>query len=127
MSLGKRIHIFLPVTTAFQAEVAFGSQWKVEPDRSGPAICGGLLSALVSLKGDCLATHQPAVVWPLITKHLEQIIAEKGRDLEVRAESVPFFSIPPGCLLDEIGIEDVEGRLVIGTGVVIGCIVPHAR
>ena len=30
------IHFLEPVTTAFQAEVALGSLWKVEPERGGP-------------------------------------------------------------------------------------------
>lgn len=29
-------HFLEPVTTAFQAEVALGSLWKVEPERGGP-------------------------------------------------------------------------------------------
>lgn len=36
---GKSIQSFRPVTTAFHADVAFGSQWNVEPERAGPAIC----------------------------------------------------------------------------------------
>jgi hypothetical protein len=34
----KRIHFFLPYTTAFHALVAFGSLWKLLPLRSHPAM-----------------------------------------------------------------------------------------
>ena len=35
---GYSIHFLEPVTTAFQAEVALGSLWNVEPERGGPMI-----------------------------------------------------------------------------------------
>ena len=35
---GNRIHFFLPEITAFHADVAFGSLWKLDPDLLGPTI-----------------------------------------------------------------------------------------
>ena len=35
---GKSTHFLEPFTTAFQAEVAFGSLWNEEPDLAGPMI-----------------------------------------------------------------------------------------
>ena len=35
---GYRIHFLAPVTTAFHAEVLFGSTWNEEPERAGPRI-----------------------------------------------------------------------------------------